>query len=275
MKAFKILAFAAAATMLVACGPKGGNATADGADSLGVKKEVVKKASELKPSKAMTDSVSYLLGYVFSGYIKNYNFGNEINFGKLKAGLQDFLNAKAAPGTPDFEKEVKISPEKLEDLFNRFLAQRFEYLKALNGEEGQKFIAKSLKNGYEQTASGLLYKISNPGSERKIKVTDTLEVNYKGTFIDGSIFDQSTPERGPIKFVVGPNSVIRGWIEAVQLVGEGGALSVVIPAELAYGPQGRQGIEPNKTLLFDMEIVSVKPLIVPEVTEEAENEIKK
>ena len=255
MKAIKILAFAAAATMLVACGPKGGNATADGADSLGVK-EVVKKASELKPSKAMTDSVSYLLGYVFSG-------------------LQDFLNAKAAPGTPDFEKEVKISPEKLEDLFNRFLAQRFEYLKALNGEEGQKFIAKSLKNGYEQTASGLLYKISNPGSERKIKVTDTLEVNYKGTFIDGSIFDQSTPERGPIKFVVGPNSVIRGWIEAVQLVGEGGALSVVIPAELAYGPQGRQGIEPNKTLLFDMEIVSVKPLIVPEVTEEAENEIKK
>ena len=272
MKTFKFLAIAAALVAVAACGPKGENA-AEGADSLGVKKEVVKKASELLPSKAQKDSVSYLIGYVFGGYIKGYNFGEDLNFGKIKAGIKDLLKASGNPGTPEYEAQFEISPKELDRLFNDYLAKRYEYTKVKNLEDGAKYQEKALKKGYQKTESGLLYKINNLGEEPNIKVSDTVEVNYKGTFIDGSVFDQSTPERGPIKFVVGPNSVIKGWIEAIQLVGNGGSLSIVVPADLAYGEQGRQGIEPNKTLLFDMEVVSVKPYVAP-VVEEAVEEKK-
>lgn len=75
MKTMKFLAVAAALVAVAACGPKGGSVQ-DGADSTGVKKVVVKKASELLPSKAQKDSVSYLIGYVFGGYIKGYNNNN-------------------------------------------------------------------------------------------------------------------------------------------------------------------------------------------------------
>ena len=273
MKTFKFLAIAAALVAVAACGPKGGN-SAEGADSLGVKKVVVKKASELLPSKAQRDSVSYLIGYVFGGYIKGYNFGEDLNYGKIKAGIKDVLKAEGNPGSEEFEAQFEISPKELDRLFNDYLSKRFEYAKAKNYEDGVKFQEKALKKGYQKTESGLLYKISNLGEEPNIKLSDTVEVNYKGTFTDGKVFDQSTPERGPIKFVVGPNSVIKGWIEAIQLVGNGGSLSIVVPADLAYGEQGRQGIEPNKTLLFDMEVVSVKPYVAPVVEEVAPEENK-
>ena len=269
----KFLAIAAALVAVAACGPKG-ESVADGADSLGVKKEVVKKASELMPSKAQKDSVSYLIGYVFGGYIKGYNFGDDLNFGKIKAGIKDLLNAKNNPGTPEFEAEFEISPSELDRLFNDYLAKRFEYIKAKNAEDGERFIAKSLKKGYKQTATGLLYKINNLGEEPNIRLRDTVEVNYKGTFTDGKVFDQTTPERGAFKFIVAPNSVIEGWIEAVQLIGNGGSISIVVPSKLAYGEQGGRGMEPNRTLLFDIDVVSVKPFVAPVVAEQLVEEKK-
>lgn len=262
MKTMKFLAVAAALVAVAACGPKGGSVQ-DGADSTGVKKVVVKKASELLPSKAQKDSVSYLIGYVFGGYIKGYNFGDDLNFGKIKAGIQDVLKAKNTPGSPEFDAEFKISPKELDRLFNDYLGKRFEYVKAKNLEDGQKYIEKCLKKGFTQTESGLVYKINNPGSERKIILTDSLEVNYKGTFINGNVFDQSTPERGPLKAVLADRGLIQGWIEALPLIGEGGSITIVVPAKLAYGEQGRQGIEPNSTLVFDMDVLSVKPNIEP------------
>ena len=269
MKTFKFLAIAAALVMIAACGPKGGNG-AEGADSLAVKKEVKVKASSLLPTKARKDSVSYLLGYVFGGYIKGYNFGSELddfNFSKIKAGINDVLRAKSKPGSPEFEAEFKISPKEIDKLFNDYLAKRFEYTKAKNLEDGQAYINKCLKKGYTKTESGLVYKVNNPGSERLITLKDTLEVNYKGTLVNGNVFDQSTPERGPLKTVLADGNLIKGWIEGLQLVGDGGSLSLVIPAELAYGERGRDAIEPNSTLIFDMEVVSVKPYAAPAVEE--------
>lgn len=269
MKAFKFLAIAAALTAVVACGQKG-EGTAEGADSLAVKVQTPKKASELLPSKAQKDSVSYLIGYVFGGYIKGYNFGDDLNFSKIKAGINDFMKAKNTPGSPEFNEEFKISPAELDRLFNDYLAKRFEYTKAKNREDGEKYLQKMLKKGYQMSDKGFAYKINNPGSERKIQLPDTLEVNYKGTFIDGSVFDQTNEQRGAFKLNLSAGTVIKGWIEGLQLVGDGGSISLILPAELAYGEQGRSGIEPNKTLLFDIDVVSVKPFVAPEETEATE-----
>ena len=272
----KILSAAAVVAVVAACGAKGGESV-EGADSLAVKTEVVKKSSDLRPSRAQIDSVSYLLGYVFGGYIKGYNFGDNLNYNKIKDGIKDLLKAKSTPGTPEFDAEMKISPAKLDQLFNDFLGKRFEYVKAKNAEDGAKFIAKNLNKGYEKTDKGLLYKINNPGSERKIHMLDTLEVNYKGTLIDGTVFDQTTPERGAFSFNLnsGPQGVIRGWVDGLQLIGEGGSISLIIPAELAYGEQGNRGIEPNATLLFDIDVVSVKPYVAAkEAADDKEGENK-
>lgn len=262
MKALKFLAVAASLVVVAACGQKGGNA-AEGADSLAVKPVTPKKASALLPSKAQKDSVSYLIGYIFGGYIKNYNFGDDLNFGKIKEGINDLLKAKAVPGSAEFEKEFKISPKEVDRLFTDYLSKRYEYTKVKNLEEGQKYLAKMLKRGFSLSDNGLAYRIGNPGADRKAQLSDTLEVTYRGTFINGDVFDETNPERGNTTVILGTGGVIPGWEEGLQLVGEGGSISLIVPAELAYGEQGTRGMEPNKTLLFDIDVVSVKPYVAP------------
>jgi FKBP-type peptidyl-prolyl cis-trans isomerase FklB len=81
-------------------------------------------------------------------------------------------------------------------------------------------------------------------------------VNYAGTLIDGTEFDSSYKRGQPATFPVG--GVIKGWIEALQLMKEGSKWQLVIPADLAYGEQGRPGIPPNAVLIFEVELVSIK-----------------
>ena len=88
---------------------------------------------------------------------------------------------------------------------------------------------------------------------------DTVKVNYKGTLLDGTVFDETKGE--PVQLML--NRVIPGWTEGIQLVGEGGKIKLFIPAE---GERGQQGIEPNSTLLFDVEVVEVHPFVEKEET---------
>lgn len=270
MRIKTIIAAAAAFAVITACGPKGEKAAADGADSLGVKQEVVKKSADLLPSKAQKDSVSYLIGVIFSDYINQYNFG-EVNYNQVVKGIKDGLKARGQRGSDEYNAAFKIVPtgELINDLFGRYLSQRFEYISLKNKEDGQKAIEKYLKKGYTLADKGFAYKIDAPGQDVKIAPKDTVEVQYKGTFTDGTVFDQSKEENGPFSFVVqtGPGGVIEGWVEGIQLIGEGGSIHLVIPGDLAYGSRGNRGIEPNKTLLFDINVVSVKPYQAPESAE--------
>lgn len=86
-------------------------------------------------------------------------------------------------------------------------------------------------------------------------LSDTLYVKYKGTLIDGTVFDQTAEDGEPISFPLG--GVIKGWQEGLQLIGEGGKIKLYIPADLAYGERGNQGIKPNSALVFDVELVKV------------------
>jgi FKBP-type peptidyl-prolyl cis-trans isomerase len=120
--------------------------------------------------------------------------------------------------------------------------------------------ANAKKPGVHVTASGLQYKpISAKGKNpQKPGGSDCVTVNYKGTFIDGRVFDQSPPGQ-PISFPV--NGVIPGWTEALQLMHVGETWELTIPSDLAYGPRGAGGgkIPPNTPLVFSVELLKVAP----------------
>ena len=94
------------------------------------------------------------------------------------------------------------------------------------------------------------------GTGKIPKATDTVVTQYQGTLINGTEFDSSYQRNEPATFPV--NGVIRGWTEALQLMKEGSKWQIVVPPELAYGEQGAGPIGPNATLIFEIELVSVK-----------------
>ncbi len=258
----KIFAVVLAAGIVAACNsPKGANAQGDN-DSTAVVQPAKVDVKSLLPSKAEVDSVSYLIGVNFGSFIKNYNFG-DVNYAQLKKGIEDFIKAKGDFRDPEFGKQFKIDPNTMNDLFNSFLEKRQKYTLAVNKEKGEKFLAENAKKeGVVVSDSGLQYIIEEAGSDVKAGPKDTVKVNYKGTLLDGTVFDETKGE--PVQLML--NRVIPGWTEGIQLVGEGGKIKLFIPAELAYGERGQQGIEPNSTLLFDVEVVEVHPFVEKEET---------
>ena len=107
------------------------------------------------------------------------------------------------------------------------------------------------------TRSGLQYEVIEEGTGKSPSATDTVEVHYEGTLIDGKKFDSSYDRGQTIEFPL--NGVIAGWTEGVQLMKEGATYKFAIPSDLAYGPRGIPGVIPGgATLLFKVELVSIK-----------------
>ena len=115
-----------------------------------------------------------------------------------------------------------------------------------------------LTEGFEKTASGLYYKITEKGNGKKPKKGDQVAVHYTGMLLDGKVFDSSLYRGQPLNFAVGIGQVIEGWDEGILLLNEGDKARLVIPSDLAYGSQGAGGvIPPNAALVFDVELVRV------------------
>ena len=223
-------------------------------------------AKDLKPTKAQIDSVSYLLGINFGSMIKGNNFG-DLNYSQLIKGIKAFVAAKGNPYSEGFEDQFKIDPNTMGEVINGYLMQRQQYVGMMNKEAGEKFLAAN-KNKPEvlETPSGLQYKILAPGDpEIKAGPQDTVLVNYCGKKLDGEVFDETKEGADPVRLTL--NHVIPGWTEGIQLVGKGGKIQLFIPGDLAYGARGNQGIEPNSTLIFDVEVVDVLPYVAPETEE--------
>ena len=245
MKAIRIFAAAFAATLALSCGTK---------SNVAVDVEM--------PSAAEVDSVSYLIGVNFGSFLKVNNFAedlSEINMAQMKKGMQDFLKAEGDPRDPEFGAQFDVDPNTMNEVLNAFLSKKQSYKAALNLATEKEFLEKNAKKAnVGTTASGLQYTIIAEGAAEKVGPQDTVWVNYKGTLLDGTVFD----ENQNMEFVA--NRVIRGWTEGLGLLGEGGKATLYIPAELAYGERGNRGIEPNSTLIFDVEVLKVGKFVPAE-----------
>ena len=244
MKAIKILAAAFMASMVMSCGT--------------TPKESVKVDVEL-PSSAQVDSVSYLIGVNFGSMIKNNNFAenlSELNMNEVKKGMADFLAAEGSPYEESFGEQFKVNPKTMNDLFNDYLQKKQEYKAAVNRAKEEAFLADNAKKaGVQTTDSGLQYILVNEGADYKVQPQDTVWVSYKGSLLDGQVFDQNDSTM----FVA--NRVIQGWTEGLGYLGEGGEATFYIPSELAYGERGNRAIAPNSTLVIEVKVLKVSKFV--------------
>ncbi len=109
----------------------------------------------------------------------------------------------------------------------------------------------------KSTSSGLKYQILKSGTGKQVKKGDKITVKYKGTFLDGKVFDETKDGQPDFTFNVGLGQVIQGWDEGLQLMKEGDSFKFIIPWNLAYGPRGSGPISPFSTLVFEVQLVKV------------------
>lgn len=252
MKTNKFFAALLLGLSIVACSPKSAAPAVDGENA----DATAKTAKDFACSKAQIDSVSYLLGIQLGSFMKSYNFGEDMNYAEVTKGIKDFLKAQGNPQDPTFGDQFKVNPNDLTDCFNAYLEKRHNLVALQNKEKSEAFLAANAKKeGVQMTPSGLQYKIITAGNDVHPSPADTVWVKYKGTLIDGTVFDETPADAEPINFTL--NRVIPGWSEGMQLVGEGGKIQLFVPSDLGYGDRGAQTIEPNSALIFDVELIKV------------------
>ena len=154
--------------------------------------------------------------------------------------------------TPIGQEEMMALQSAIEPLLKKAMGQSPKAIK--NKKAGDEYMAK-LKNdkGYTFTKSGIAYKVLAEGEGKNFSDSDIVKVNYVGRHLDGSEFDKSG--ENPVPFNL--KQVIPGFAEMIQLMKPGSKVTVVIPGDLAYGPEGNRTIEPNETLIFDIETLGV------------------
>lgn len=250
MKTIKfIAAMLAVSSVMMSC---------DGQGKGGVKAQL--------PTKGETDTVSYLIGVNYGMMIKGQiaESLSDLNMSEVRKGMEDALKAEDPKGYGDtaFVKQFKVNLDDANRIISGFISKKTAYKAEITLNEGMAFLeANAKKAGVDTTASGLQYKIENAGGDYKVMPQDTVEVKYKGTLIDGTVFDE-TPEGETRTF--NANRVIKGWTEGLGLLGEGGKATLYIPASLGYGERGTHGIAPNSVLIFDVEVVRIGKAVAEE-----------
>jgi FKBP-type peptidyl-prolyl cis-trans isomerase len=228
----------------VSCGA--GDATAPAATSTGT-------AADTSVFKTQKEKLGYCVGVDLARNFQRQ--GIEIDPETLVRGLKDvFSNGKLA--MTDEEMMAAMTAFQVE--MKQKQAKALSAVADENTKEGAAFLAANkTKEGVVTLPSGLQYKIIKAGDGKKPVATDTVEVNYRGTLINGTEFDSSYKRGQPATFKV--TDVIPGWTEALQLMPVGSKWQVFIPSNLAYAARGAGGvIGPNSTLIFDVELLSIK-----------------
>ena len=194
------------------------------------------------------DKTFYAMGFMLGSNLARL----ELKDDEIQA-LYKGLVSSAKGEKPDLE--LQTYQPKIQEMFKK----RMEKIASKQQEGGKKFLEDFLKNNKDakKTKSGLVYQIIKEGGKKKPSETDTVEVHYHGTLINGEVFDSSVDRGKTISFPL--NRVIKGWTEGVQLIGEGGKVKLVIPPELAYGEAGAPPKIPGgATLVFEVELFKIK-----------------
>jgi FKBP-type peptidyl-prolyl cis-trans isomerase FklB len=243
--------------------------TPNAAPTLGQKAE--EKTDFSKIFKNDKEKLSYSIGMWAGGNLKRQLKQDEIdidtdvmikafkdNFG---SGTTQITETQMREVLTDLTKDLRAKQvEKQKEM-----AEKQKELGEKNKKDGEVFLAANkTKPGVKAFDSGLQYQVLTEGAGEIPKPSDTVSVNYRGTLIDGSEFDSSKPG-APVSFPV--TGVIPGWTEALQHMKAGSKWKLFIPSNLAYGERGH-GVKlpPNSTLIFDVELVSVKSLSAPAPT---------
>ena len=191
------------------------------------------------------DSLSYALGMLYGEQIKLGGF-QTINAEIFGQTARKIIHSEALIMTLDQARMIANAQ------FEKAMMLRFEK----NLIAGREFLnANRTAPGVVNLPSGLQYKVVTAGTGARPTATNRVSVHYHGTLIDGTVFDSSVERGQPVE--LGVNQVIQGWIEALQLMPVGSKWILYIPSELAYGASQRPSIEPNSTLIFEVELLSI------------------
>ncbi len=206
------------------------------------------------------------------GWIAGQQLGlRQLEFSKAEIeAMARGMIAMAAGGQPNFE------PQAMEPELQAFMAKKAEafetkrqaYLTQLrmkNLSDSAAFFTKLKENkNVVELPNGLRYEITKPATGALPKPGQVVTINYTGTFVNGEVFDSSIERKEPLELPLiaataeNPNGTIVGMVEGLTKVGVGGKAKLYIPPSLAYGDNGNQGIPPGATLIFDVEVLSVK-----------------
>lgn len=145
----------------------------------------------------------------------------------------------------------------LQRTMQRLQTEKVEKQYSMNKLAGKRFLEENAKKpGVITTASGLQYEVLKKGTGALPSDTSKVKVHYKGSLIDGTVFDSTIESNAPAEFKL--NQVIKGWTEVLKLMPVGSKYKVYIPAELAYGSQETGNIKPFSTLIFEIELLSIE-----------------
>jgi FKBP-type peptidyl-prolyl cis-trans isomerase FklB len=203
--------------------------------------------AKLKKRKKLMDKLSYALGMSMASSLVNSGL-NQIDTDSFMKAFIAIINNGAA----------EMSPQEANQYIQEFLAKRQAEMLGENLRIGREFLEENKKKpGVVTLPSGLQYEVLKEGDGPKPKANEKVRCHYHGTLINGKVFDSSVERGQPAVF--GVNQVIKGWVEALQLMSVGSKWKLYIPSELAYGSQGAgSSIEPNSTLIFDVELLGIE-----------------
>lgn len=193
---------------------------------------------------SLTDSMSYAIGSSMAQQMKQ-GF-EEVNTEALAQGLRDGMDSAVT---------AIVSEEEGRTVMQRFQTMKMDEMKA---EQEAYLEENKAKEGVVVTESGLQYRILTEGKGAYAKSGETVEVNYEGTLIDGTVFDSSYGRGETFKFNTA-GGVIPAWIEISQLLPMGTSVEIVAPYNLAYGERGNRGIPPFATLIFKIDLIDIVP----------------
>ena len=189
----------------------------------------------------------------------SYGLGMGIGQNLLSMGVKDMNVEDFVKGLKDVLSGAKteISHSEAQTVVNDHFRKLAEEAYELNKASGESFLAENAKKeGVTVLPSGLQYVVIAAGNGKKPSATDRVQCHYEGTLIDGTIFDSSIKRGEPAVF--GVNQVIKGWVEALQLMQEGAKWRLYIPYDMAYGEHGAgEMIPPYSALIFDVELIKV------------------
>ncbi|AOM42038.1 FKBP-type peptidyl-prolyl cis-trans isomerase [Xenorhabdus hominickii] len=202
---------------------------------------------------------SYALGASLGNYMahslnEQKTLGINIEKAQLLAGVEDALNNKSKMTDQEIQDTLLAFETKVKDAAQA----KAKKDASENGEKGAQYREEFAKqSGVVKTKTGLLYKIEKEGTGKVPNESDTVVVNYTGSLIDGLVFDSSYERKEPLSIRL--DSVIPGWKEGLQHVKKGGKIKLVIPPNLAYDQANLPKIPANSTLVFEVELLDIKP----------------